>query len=314
MPLHTEPPSGATSPALPDLPDGWHHTDDLVWDDPRPSHRGRALALGVSIAAVLGVAIAALVLWNAAAHYARGVDALKAHSYTTAVNELSSAKLLLVPYRDSQVLAAQARYELVAESADQEQALARVHLVGSALEDASSALHAGDANGVVSALAALPAGAVRAAVGGSAAVRTAATTLSDGLTAAAREALGKSEYGAAGRYAAALLLVEPASDAAKALAARAVTGEKLTERFAMATTAAHGHHWRTALRLALAVTAVRKDFPGAATLVAQARKALKPKPKPKATTTAPTSTATTTTTTPSSGGTSSGTSSQPAPP
>jgi len=314
MPLNTDPAPSATSPALPDLPDGWHYTDDLVWDDPRPSHRARMLALGVSIAAILGIVIAALVLWNAAAHYARGVDALKAHSYTTAVNELSSAKLLVVPYRDSQVLADRARYELVAESADQEQALARVRLVENALGDASAAFDAGDASGVVGALAALPADAVRAAVSGSAAVRTAASTLTERLTGAARQALAKSEYGAAGRYAAALLLLEPSAEPAKALAARAEAGQRLTERFARATAAAHGRHWRTALRLALAVTAVRKDFPGAETLVAQARKALAPKPKPKSTGTAPTSTATTATTTPSTSGTSSGPSSQPPPP
>ena len=45
--------------------------------------------------------------------------------------------------------------------------------------------------------------------------------------------------------------------------------------------AARRGQWREALRLALAVVAARKDFPGAAALVADARVALAPKPKPK---------------------------------
>ena len=57
-------------------------------------------------------------------------------------------------------------------------------------------------------------------------------------------------------------------------------GEAAAPKLAEAKAAARRGEWRTALRLALAVTAVRKDFPGAAALVADARVALTPKPKP----------------------------------
>lgn len=312
-PLHTEENPGAMSPSLPELPEGWHYTDDLIWDDPRPSHGHRTLIVGLSTAAVVVIALAALVVWSAASHYARGVDALRAGSYTTAVNELSSAKLFVVPYRDSQILADQARYELVAAAAGQEKARARVSLVTGALDQARAALGAGSADGVVKALSPLRAADVRAASRDSASVQTAAVALSERLAAAAEQALGRSEWARAGRFAAALLVLRPSTKSAKALAARAQTGAELAARLAKAKKAAHHGRWREALRLALAVTAVRKDFPGAASLVTQARKALAPKPKPKpVVTTAATPAATTTT--PSGGGSSSNTPSQPPPP
>ena len=141
-------------------------------------------------------------------------------------------------------------------------------------------------------------------------MRTAARRLEDRLTVAARDALGRSEWGRAQRYASAVLVLDPLAQTATALGAKAKTGEALTAKLAKARDAAGHGRWRSALRLALAVTAARKDFPGAAALVAQARKALAPKPSPTAAAIATTATTPPTTT----GGTSSGSPPQPPPP
>ena len=111
-------------------------------------------------------------------------------------------------------------------------------------------------------------------------------------------------------FAAALLVLEPSEPSAEALAAKARTGAELSARLAKAKDAARHGKWREALRLALAVTAVRKDFPGAAAIIADARKALAPKPSPRPAA-AP---AAVTTAAPSTGGPSSGSTSQPPPP
>jgi len=301
-----------STPDLPELPDGWHYTDDLVWDDPRPAHRGRTLAVGLTVAVVIAAALAGLVIWNADAHYRRGVAALNDHAYAVAFTELSAAKLLVVPYRDAQFLANQAQFEVTSAAADQEQQLARKSLLTGALQQAGAAFARGDADGVVTALAPLPARDVRAALRESPVVAASAAALAGQLTTAANEALRRSDWGHAERFAEALLVLRPADAAVTALSAKAQTGAQLTAKLAKARSAASDGQWRSALRLALAVTAVDKDFPGASGLVAKARKALKPKPKPKHTpaATTPTTTAPATTT----GGGSSGSSSQPPPP
>jgi len=296
----------------PELPDGWHYTDDLVWDDPRPVHRGRTLAVVVTAAVVLAAALAALVVWNADRHYARGVAALNAHSYAVAARELSAARLIVLPYRDAQSRADYAQSELVAEAAGQKEELAREDLVNGALQQAAAAFEHGDAEAVGAALLPLPASVLRAVLRASPVVRASAATLADRIATAASEALRRGAWGRAGRFAEALLVLRPADAAVTALSAKAQTGAQLTAKLAKARSAASDGQWRSALRLALAVTAVDKDFPGASGLVAKARKALKPKPKPKHTpaATTPTTTAPATTT----GGGSSGSSSQPPPP
>ena len=108
------------------------------------------------------------------------------------------------------------------------------------------------------------------------------TRLAKDLTTEGRKALARLEWGRAGRYAAALLLLDPSSVAADEITAKAEAGQRLSAKLAEARQAARDGEWRKALRLALAVQAARKDFPGAASLVADARKALKPKPQPTA--------------------------------
>jgi hypothetical protein len=301
-----------STPELPQLPDGWHYADDIVWDDARPAHRGRSLALGLTVAVVIAASLAGLVVWNADVHYRRGVAALNDHSYAAAVSELSAAKLLVIPYRNAQALADKARLGAASEAAAQGQALARKNLLTGALQKASAALARGDVDGVVTALSPLPAKDVRAALSESPEVAASASTLAGQLATSAGQALSRSEWGHAERLAEALLVLRPSDQAAKALSAKAQTGAALGAKLAKARTEASHGNWRSALRLALAVTAVDKDFPGASRLIAKARKALKPKPKPTPTpaATTPTTTAPATTT----GGGSSGSSSQPPPP
>src|SRR5450759_2345354 len=59
-------------------------------------------------------------------------------------------------------------------------------------------------------------------------------------------------WGRAGRFAAALLVLEPSSELAVALGARARTGEDLSAKLGKAKDAARRGKWRAALRIALA--------------------------------------------------------------
>ena len=313
MSLHAEPKPGATAPDLPELPAGWHYTEDLAWDDAHAARQVHRLVVGVTVAVVVAAALAGLVIWNAAAHYSRGVDALRDGSYAAAAAELSAAKLIVIPYRDSTDLVDQARTELAAEIGVRQQEEARAAAVAGALERAGTALDEANASAVVAALTRLPAGDLKAVLKDSDQVRASARRLEDRLTVAARTALGRSEWGRAQRYVAAVLVLDPLAQSATALGAKAKTGAALSAKLTKARDAAGHGRWRTALSLALAVTAARKDFPGAAALVAEARKALAPKPSPKAAATTSTATTATAPST-STVGTSSGTTSQPPPP
>jgi hypothetical protein len=312
---HTHLPSGTTvPPAPPELPEGWHYTDDLVWEEPQGRVRQRRIALVVLAVVVAAAAIVALAVLNAQAHYSRGVAALHARDYALAAAQLSGATLYVLPYRDASLLADEARREASVSYARQEAAAARVSAARAALREASAALKTMSASAVLTALQAVDSQALQAAARDDQGVATAAGALTHEVGAAAGQALNKFEWGRAETLAAALALLDPKSAAASELAARATQGRTLSARLAEAQDAARHHEWRKALRLALAVSAAHKDFPGAAAVVAQARKALKPKP-------AASSAATTTTPATSSGGTtsgassgSSGSSSQPPPP
>ena len=287
--LHTDASSDTTSPAPP-LPEGRHYTEELRRDDVFAAFRRSKLTLPVFVAVLVVVSVIGLVVLNAAMHYSRGVAALNDQSYAAAAAEFSAAKLLIFRYRDAEVLADRARRDLAAQTAAQANAQARVDLVSGALDDAAGRLIAGDAPGVLAALRSLHPGDVRAAFRASADARATAGTLTLGLTTAAKEALRELKWGRAGRYAAALLVLDPSAQEAAGLAGKARTGAELSARLAKAEDAARHGRWRTALRLALAVTAVREGFPGAAAVIAHARAALAPKPKPvskKAATAAP---------------------------
>ncbi len=297
----------------PDLPDGWRSAELVEWKDPYLTASRRARAVRIAVVVIIVALVVGVLLWIADTHYARGVAALEDHAYSTAVSEFSVARVLVFPYRDARSLEEQARRALQAEDARYEKAEARRAAAVALLEKAGARLEVGDPDGVRSALQAIKVNDFRAALNRSDSVREAADALALDLAAAARRSLGNAAWGRAGKYAAALLVLEPSSDLAVALAARARTGAELGAKLGKAKAAAQGGEWRTALRIALAVIATQKDFPGAAAVVADARDALAPKPKPKPAATQPAPVATTVASPPQAGG-GSGTTNPPQPP
>jgi hypothetical protein len=272
---------GATPVQVPDLPEGWRNAEQEDWSDWSETGRRRSFVLRVTVAIVLAAALLGALVWVAAGHYARGVDALNDHAYARAMSELSAARLLVFPYRDARTLEERAEAALQAETAAHEAERRRVAGVVAGLGDAAARLDAGEAAAVLAALTAIKADDLRATLLASEAARKSARGLSEDLIVASEAALRQAGWVRAGRFAAALLLLEPSSPQASALAARASQGERLSAKLGEARDAASRGQWRAALRLALAVADVRKDFPGAATLIADARQALAPKPKPK---------------------------------
>jgi hypothetical protein len=275
-----EPLGGVPGARQSELPEGWREAERDDWADARAPSRRRGLALRVAAVAAVVVAVVGVLVWVAAGHYARGVEALRAQAYSRAMGEFAAARILVLPYRDAQALEEQARSALQAEAAAQLAEEERMAAVVSRLERAAARLSAGDTAGVLAALGAVSPGDLRAATAAGAPAAAPADDLTADLTAAAQEALQGAQWIRAGRFAAALLVLEPGSEQASSLAARARTGERLRAQLAEAEAAARRGEWRMALRLALAVVAVRKEFPGAAALVDEARVALAPKPKP----------------------------------
>jgi len=267
----------------PDLPDGWRSAELVDWKDPYLTASRRARAVRVAVVVIIVALVIGVLLWIAATHYARGVAALEDHAYSTAVSEFSVARVLVFPYRDARSLEEQARRALQAEDARYEQAEARRAAVVAQLEQAGLRLEAGDADGVRTTLQAIKGDELRAALNRSDAAQESAAALALDLAAAARRALANAAWGRAERFAAALFVLEPSSGLAAALGARARTGAELSAKLGEAKDAAQRGEWRAALRLALAVVAIQKDFPGATAVVADARDALAPKPKPAAT-------------------------------
>ena len=294
----------------PGLPDGWRSAERDDWRDPDAGSRRRSLVLRVAAAVLIGAFVAGCLVWIAAGHYARGVEALNDHAYSAAAGELSAATVLGISYRDAASLEAQARRAADAEAAARAQEQERVSAVVAKLEDAVARLDAGDSFGVLAALKAIPPRDLRATLQSDAGARQSADAMADDLAVSAATALQDAKWGRAGRLAAALLLLDPSSKPAVALATRAQTGQDLSAQLEKAREAARRGQWRTALRLAQAVVAVHKGFPGAAALIADARVALAPKPKP-----APTPAATVVAApTPTTGGSTTTSPPQPPPP
>ncbi|MCX6374024.1 MAG: hypothetical protein NTX16_13300 [Actinobacteria bacterium] len=266
----------------PDLPDGWRSAELVDWKDPYLAASRRARAVRTALVVIVVALVIGVFLWIAATHYARGVEALEAHSYSTAVSEFSVARVFVFPYRDARSLEEQARRALQAEDARYEQVEARRAAVVAQLQIAGARLEADDADGVRTTLQAINGDELRAALNTTDAARESADALALDLAAAARKSLGNAAWGRAASFAAALFVLEPSSELAVALKARARTGVELRAKLGEAKDAAQRGKWRAALRLALAVIAVQKNFPGAAAVVADARDALAPKPKPVA--------------------------------
>jgi hypothetical protein len=271
----------SASAGPPDLPDGWRSAEFADWKDPYLVASKRARVVRVTLVVLFATLVMGGLLWIAATHYARGVEALKIHSYSTAISEFSVARVLVFPYRDARSLEAQARRALMAEDARYQRVGARRTAVVAQLEKARARLEANDADGVLATLQAINRDDLQATLNGSETARESANALALNVATALRKALDNAAWGRAERFAAAVLVLQPSSEVARALGARARTGEELSAKLGRAKDAARRGKWHEALRLALAVLAVRKAFPGAAAVVADARHALAPKPKPK---------------------------------
>lgn len=235
----------------------------------------RVLIPVLVVGLVVGIA-----LWNAASHYARGVQALESHSYEWAANELSAARVFGLPYRDARDLERKARQAAAASLAEFSGRRQTEDHLASQLSMAGTRLKAGDTDSVLAAVQAIDAAELRAVVSQNEAVRQSASALAEHLATASRRALRDRSWARAESLAAALLVLEPSSESARGIQTRAQTAKDLTAKLDKAKRAAKLGKWRLALRTALAVLAVQKDFPGAAVVVADARKALAPKPRP----------------------------------
>jgi len=289
---------GNTSPDPPELPDGWRHAEPGEWRDTHVASHTRLRLLRVVIPVLVVGLVVGIALWNAASHYARGVRAMESHSYEWAANELSAARVFGLPYRDARDLERKARQAAAASLAEFSGRRQTEDHLASQLSMAGTRLKAGDTDSVLAAVQAIDAAELRAVVSQNEAVRQSASALAEHLATASRRALRDRSWARAESLAAALLVLEPSSESARSIQTRAQTAKDLTAKLDKAKKAAKLGKWRLALRTALAVLAVQKDFPGAAAVVADARKALAPKPRPVTRTTSPASTGGSVTTVP----------------
>src|ERR1035437_1349261 len=173
----------------PDLPEGWRSAELADWRHPHVAARRRLRAVRVALVVLAVALVFGVLLWIAAAHYARGVDALKVHSYSMAVSEFSVARVLVFPYRNARSLEEQARRALMDEDARREQTKARRAAVVAQLENAGARLEAGDAYGVLTTLQAIDEDDLQATLVSSETVRKSADALAGDLAADSRRAL-----------------------------------------------------------------------------------------------------------------------------
>lgn len=246
-----------------------------------PYQRARLWRYGGLIAlvlVVLGCAIG-IPLFLAAGHYARGLRALEAHAYKDAAAEFSGARFLGLAYKDAQLLEESARrsadvaaLQIARDRADVE--LAQRFTV------VRQRLQAGDVAGLLSGLKELDTVELQNAALRPGKAHDLIVSLRRDVATAGRTALRARSWLRAQQYSAALLLLDPASETAKTLAADAKKGLKLSAQLREAKKAAQQGDWQSALQRALAVRAVQADFPGVADLIREAQIALRPKPKP----------------------------------
>jgi hypothetical protein len=265
---------GTHEPDRPPLPDGWVYTDDVEWSDPRSVGTGRRRLLLGGVVVLVAACLVGLVVANAQRHYSNGVAALQRADYARAQAEFNAASLVVVPYRDSAALAGQAGSEVQLEAERSFAADERESAVVDALESAGSALDDRDAVLFMAALAKVSGGDLEAVLRTDPAARKAERALARDVTAVVKNALDRQAWGKAEVWTAALLALRPSSPDAAVFSEKVRKGRVLTARLADAKDAARNGDWRKALRLALGVTAVREGFPGASSVVAEARREL----------------------------------------
>ena len=277
--------SGRSAPEGSRDPDaGWRRVGIVLWQGSRRIAHARSRALWLAL--LLLATVVGLLVLNAAVHYARGVRDLEAHHYSLAAREFSSARILILPYRDARILETQAERAVVDATGAALDKQAQDRLLGE-FKTASDRLKAGDAKGVLAALRAIDPVELQTSLAGTGVLRQSAAALQSNITTAARKSAQRMAWDAATRYAAALLILNPSSALAVTLTNEARTGKDLSAKLSKARDAARHGKWRLALRTALAIVAAQKDYPGAAAVVAEARRAIAPKPKPTASTSRP---------------------------
>lgn len=249
----------------------------------RARARRRLLYIGILVALVVA-ALAALV-WNADSRYRAGRLALEQGRYGEAVANFTAARVLFVSYRDADALRKRAEDELTRTVDTAQREIDRQAKVTGLLAAADRLLASGANQGALdklrAAAAVLPGGPLPLDAEG----QTLATALVQSLRDGAAGALAEARWAAAGLQAAALLILAPGDPQAERFADRADQGVRLEAKVEAARAAARRRDWKEALRIARAVLAERRDFPGASAVVADALAALAPKPKPKPTST-----------------------------
>jgi hypothetical protein len=265
---------GTHEPDRPPLPEGWVYTDDVEWSEPPPVGSGRRRLLLGAVVVLVAACLVGLVVANAQRHYSNGVAALLHGDYVQAQAEFNAASLVVVPYRDSAALAGQAGSEVQLEAERSFAADERESAVVGALERAASALTDRDAAQFMATLVTVSGGDLETVLRTDRAAQKAERALARGVTAIVKNALDKQDWGKAEVWTAALLALRPSSPEAEVFSEKVRKGRVLTARLADAKNAARHGDWRKALRLALGVTAVRKGFPGASSVVAEARREL----------------------------------------
>lgn len=237
------------------------------------------LAFGASVAAALAVCLVALVV-NAAAHYERGRQALEQGQLYTALDELSSARMLVVPYGDAEALIAQTQRAIDADASAAAAARQQQADVGSLIEKAGRRLSAGDADGARDVLLKARADVGDGPLASDPLTTAELTRLVTRLRAAAGDAIAGARWRDAAALAAGLLAVDGADDTALRLARKARDGAALQADLRRARDAAERGRWREALTRARDILKAWPGFPGAAALVARASDALAPPPAP----------------------------------
>jgi len=256
-------------------------------DPYRQEVRRRRLKLALVWGGVLAV-VALLAGWNvhsAAAHYARGCEALEAERFSLAIQELNAARVLAFPYRDAEELAAEAAEAL--NSGMQREAQRQKRLddaVRGLVKLADTDLGKGDVAAAEQALADARSRVPEGQLSEDSFTLTLLHTLAQRLTTICRQALAEGRWGVAETGATALLWIDPGDDAGLRFTEKARRGVRLQARLDDARDAADDGEWRRALRLAQSVLASWSGFPGAESLVREAKEALRPKPSPSATT------------------------------
>lgn len=302
-----------------ELPPGWRAADDRpdvdMWALAR---RRRRLAIIAAVIGVLLLEAVGVIVWNAQSHYGRGQAALATGADALAAEEFSQATLLGLPYRDADTLEAQARASLTSDIEEREAQAARFEAVLTRLDRAAKALVSGDAERVLTASRAAGKAGLTDLAADSPQVAEATRDLVTDVAVAAREALADARWADAGRLAAAAILLDGAKEEWTTLTRRAEQGAELAAVVGKARAAADRRSWRTALQLAEQVLAERGDFPGAVQVAERARAALAAaRARARAAAEAEAATQSSSgsgATAPAAGGSSGGTSTQPAPP